>query len=396
MQYDSVLRGADGFQCVYVDPLGTPVAMADRIAAVPGSDLLLSIDLGLQQKATQELAARLKGSGADLGAAVIMDAHDGQVLAMASLPSYDDNLYGPPIDGKALAAAARGSGFPMLEHATQVAAPPGSTFKLVTASAQVKFGVLSPDAVVPTGYSFGFGDVTFHGWGWLPAQNLPQAIAWSNDVYFYKVALSLGPDRIKEAGSELGAGELSGIDLPGESRGLLGTPDLITREGGTWYPGNSVILGIGQGYVTATPLQVTRWSAAISTGATVTPHLGLAYRTPAAIGQLDFPGPKPLSFASRLQPVRDGMRQAVSAIDPEVRDLPVPAGAKTGTAEDSSTVSGDADSWFVSTAPYNDARVAGIVFARGGCEGFLSGTALRNVLAYYFANEAAIMATPAT
>ena len=394
-QYDSILRGVDGFQCVYVDPLGTPVAMAGRVDPVAGDDLLLTLDLGLQQKATAELAGRLKGSDADLGAAVIMDAHSGEVLAMASLPSYDDNLYGPPIDVPALNAAASGHGFPMLEHATQVASPPGSTFKLVTAVADAVYGAVPPSAVIPTGYTFPFGNVTFHGWGWLPPQNLAQAVAWSNDVYFYKVALALGPDKIKAIGSQLGAGEPSGIDLPGEDGGLLGTPESVTREGGTWYPGNSVILGIGQGYVTATPMQVTRWSAAISTGATVTPHLGLAYRTPEGVSRLSFPGPKALPFADKLQPVRDGMRQAVFAIDGEVANLPVPAGAKTGTAEDSSTVSGDADSWFASTAPYNNAQVAGVVFARGGGEGFLSGTALRNVLAYYFENQSAVEATPA-
>ena len=395
MQYDSILRGVDGYQCVYVDPLGRPVAMADRVDPVPGDDLLLSLDLGLQEKATAELAGRLRGSDADLGAAVLMDAHSGEILAMASLPSYDDNLYGPPIDVAALNAAAAGHGYPMLEHATQVASPPGSTFKLVTAVTDAVYNAVPPSAVIPTGYSFGFGDVTFHGWGWLPAQNLSQAVAWSNDVYFYKVALALGPDKIKQVGSQLGAGEPSGIDLPGENAGLLGTPDLISREGGTWYPGNSVILGIGQGYVTATPVQVTRWSAAISTGATVTPHLGLAYRTPQGVARLSFPAPKALPFADKLQPVRDGMRQAVFAIDGEVANLPVPAGAKTGTAEDSSTVSGDADSWFASTAPYNNAQVAGVVFARGGGEGFLSGTAMRNILAYYFANESAVETTPA-
>ena len=380
-----------------VDPKGVPVTVSEVAAPVPGATLRVSLDLQLQQQATAILgdAIRKDHYHPDQGALVVMDAGSGQLLAMASLPSYDDNLYGPPLDEKALAAAAGGAGHPMLEHATQVAAPPGSTFKLVTASAQVDFGVLAPDQVVPTGYTFGFGNVTFHGWGWLPAQNLSQAIAWSNDVYFYKVALSLGPDRIKEAGSLLGAGQPSGIDLPGENGGLLGTPELVARRGGTWYPGNSVILGIGQGFVTATPMQVTRWSAAISTGATVTPHLGLAYRTPNAIGQLDFPAPKRLPFADRLGPVREGMRQAVFAIDPEVRNLPVPAGAKTGTAEDSSTVSGDADSWFAATAPYDNAQVAGVVFARGGGEGFLSGVPLRNILAYYFANQAAIMATPA-
>ncbi|HEY8738829.1 MAG TPA: FtsW/RodA/SpoVE family cell cycle protein [Candidatus Dormibacteraeota bacterium] len=396
MQYDSVLRGEDGYQCVYVDPGGTPVAMAERVDPVAGADLLLSLDLGLQQKADQELQNRLRGTRADLGAAVVLDARNGEILAMASRPSYDDNLYAPPVDSRALNAAATGPGNPMLEHATQVAVPPGSTFKLVTASAQLAYGVLPADQVIPTGYSFGFGNVTFHGWGWLPAQNLPQAIAWSNDVYFYKVALELGPDRIKAIGSQLGAGELTGIDLPGESRGLLGTPTSIARNGGTWYPGNSVILGIGQGYVTATPLQVTRWSAAIATGRTVTPHLGLAYRTPTAIGAIASPGPRQLPFAAQLAPVRDGMRQAVTnGLDPEVRNLPVAAGAKTGTAEDPSTVSGDPDSWYVSTAPYSDAEVAGVVFARGGGQGYLSGAPLRNILDYYYQNRAAIQATPA-
>jgi cell division protein FtsI/penicillin-binding protein 2/cell division protein FtsW (lipid II flippase) len=396
LQYDTVLRGVDGYQCVYVDPLGSPVALAERMDPVPGADLLLSLDLGLQQKATEQLANRLKGSKADLGAAVVMDARNGDILAMASLPSYDNNVYGPPIDERGLRAAATAPGHPMLEHATQLASPPGSTFKLVTASAQVNFGVLAPDQVIPTGYTFGFGNVTFHGWGYLPAQNLPQAIAWSNDVYFYKVALALGPERIKEVGSLLGAGELSGIDLPGESGGLLGTPDIIARNGGTWYPGNSVILGIGQGYVTATPLQVARWSAAIATGRSVAPHLGLAYRTPAAIGSLTFPAPKPLPFAAQLGSVREGMRQAVTnGLDPEVKDLPVPAGAKTGTAEDPSTVSGEPDSWYVATAPYTNADVAGIVFARGGGQGYLSGMPLRNILDYYYKNRAAIEATPA-
>jgi cell division protein FtsI/penicillin-binding protein 2 len=372
--------------------------MGSRRDPIAGADVMLSLDLGLQREADKQLKQRLAGSHADLGAAILMDSYDGSILAMASEPTFDNNLYGPPLDAGALAAAARAPGHPMLEHATQVASPPGSTFKLVVAAAGVADNAIAPYDVIPTGYWFGYGNVSFHGWGYLPPQNLPQAIAWSNDVYFYKLALALGPEKIKQVASLLGAGVPTGIDLPGEDDGLVGTPDLISQAGGVWYPGNSVILGIGQGYVTATPMQVVRWSSALATGAVATPHLGLAYRAPGgqAWNRLDFPAPAPLPFAGKLAPIREGMRQAVTnGVDPEVSNLPIPAGAKTGTAEDPSTVSGDTDSWFVTTAPYTGTDVTGLVYARGGGQGYMSGEAIRQIVADYWANRPAITATPA-
>lgn len=390
LQYDDLLRGLDGRQCVYVDPAGRPASLGDHSDPVPGADLMLTLDLGLQQQADARLQDRLRGSHADLGAALVMDPRDGQILAMASRPSYDNSVYTPPVDGALLNALASAPGHPLLEHATQVASPPGSTFKLVVAAAGLAYSALDANAYIPTGYWFDYGNVAFHGWGWLPAQNLAQAIAWSNDVYFYKLALALGPERIKDVATQVGAGVPSGVDLPGEASGVVGTPESVAAAGGTWYPGNAVIMGIGQGYVTATPLQDLRWASAVSTGVLVTPHFGLAYRLAGASRwqPLPFAAPLPLAFRDRLGPIREGMREAVTVgVDPEVNGLPAPAGAKTGTAEDPSTPSGDADSWFDAVMPYSAPEVAALVYARGGGQGYMSGEAVKQILAYWWAHH---------
>ena len=279
--YDPILRGTDGRQCVYVTPAGTPVALGPYTAPRRGSTVRLTLDMGLQRKLTQRLATVLRGvpgqPRGDLGGAVVLDPRNGQVLAMASLPSYDSRVFGPPVHNRALARLAHRPASPMLEHVTQVAAPPGSTFKLVVAAANMRRGLVSPYRVLPGGGAWTLGNHTFHNWMTLPAQNLPEAIAWSNDVYFYQLAWALGPWPIIRTAHSLGVGRPTGIDLPGESGGYLGTPASVTRGGGTWYAGSTVILGIGQGYLTVTPLQDALWTAGVATGAVVTPHLGLAY-----------------------------------------------------------------------------------------------------------------------
>jgi cell division protein FtsI/penicillin-binding protein 2 len=172
---------------------------------------------------------------------------------------------------------------------------------------------------------------------------------------------------------------------------------MVQQAGGTWYPGNAVSMGIGQGYVTATPLQVARWSAAVGSGRLVSPHLGLAARIVDSEDwmRLSFPVPTDLPFADRLGPVREGMRQAVFALDPQVRDLATPAGAKTGTAEDASAPHGETDSWFVANSPYAGTEMTAVVFAHGGGQGFMSGDAVRGMLAYDNSNRAFETATPA-
>jgi penicillin-binding protein 2 len=397
-QYDAVLRGQDGIQCLYVDPQGRAVAVQSTAMPVAGADLHLSLDLKLQQQAAAALNRALQGvvgqPRGDLGAAVVMDPRNGEVLALASAPTYDNNLYGPPVDGAGLGRTMHQPGVPMLNHVTQVAVAPGSTFKLVVAAADAAYNAIPTNLVIPTGYSFQYGGATFHGWMGLPPQNLPQAIAWSNDVYFYKLALALGPERITAVGQALGVGRPSGIDLPGESSGFLGNPSLVRHLGGTWYGGSTVILGIGQGYVSATPLQVARWTAAVSTGQLVQPHLGVAWDSDAAssLTQVSTIAPQPLWFAGQLGPVRDGMRRAVTeGTATALRSLPVAAGGKTGTAEDASSPNHEADAWFTAAAPINNPEVVATVMVRGAGEGYYTAEpAVAQILTYYYANHTAV------
>ncbi|HSR24861.1 MAG TPA: penicillin-binding transpeptidase domain-containing protein, partial [Candidatus Eisenbacteria bacterium] len=396
-QYDAILRGIDGKQCMNVHPSGVPVSMAERQDPVPGADLLLTIDLRLQRKLTSELTARMRASHGDLGGAVVMDPRSGQVLAMASLPSYDPGIYGPPVDGRALARAGARPSSPTLEHVTQVNAPPGSVFKLVVAATNSVYKGISPKTVIPTGGSFTYGGHTFSNWSTFGPQNLTQAIAWSNDVYFYKLALRLGADHIHTVGTALGVGQPTGIDLPGESSGYFGTPASVERSGGTWYGGSTVILGIGQGYLTVTPLQAARWTAGIATGAMVVPRLGLAFGTrDGGYTRLPTPAPDPLSFASQLGPVRAGMRaSATYGTGAGLRALPVQAGGKTGSSEDPASPNGKPDSWFTSAAPLNHPEVVATSFVRGGGHGATtSGPVVVATLQQFFADPAAVMSTP--
>lgn len=391
-RYDPVLRGVAGEQCFLVDPRGRPVALERYRPPVPGLNLRLAIDLGLQRQLADALAAGVQKSGGDLGGAVALDPKTGQVLAMASVPSLDNNVYGPPLDEAALQQAKDAPGHPTLEHATQVAAPPGSIFKPVVAAANVALPTpaLPPDQVIPTGGSFVHEGHRFNNWKALGPQNLVGAIAWSNDVYFYKLGLMLGPERIHEIGTALGAGVPTGIDLD-EVSGQLGTPESVKQKGGTWYSASSVVLSIGQGEITATPIQAARWTAALATGQVVTPRLGLDFAAPGqAATPAPAPAPTPLPFAGALGPVREGMRQVVANGTATIlKDLPFAVLAKTGTAEDSSATNGDASAWLVAAAPAEDPAIAIAVLVRGGGHGGeTAGPVVKAALQYFAAHRA--------
>lgn len=400
-QYDSVLRGADGVQRLLVDPAGHPVSLTASTPPGSGGDLRLSIDLGLQQTAAAILQTALRGvpgqPRGDQGSIVVMDARTGEILAMASQPAYDDNAYGPPLNGGMLQPYVNAPGDPFLEHATETVLPPGSTFKPVVAAADLADGAVSPTQVIATGASFSYDGLTFANWSALPPQNLSQAIAWSNDVYFYKLALALGPDRIAQVASQLGVGRPTGVDLPGESAGFLGTPENVATIGATWYPGSTVIEGIGQGYLDVTPLQDARWTGAVATGALATPHLGLA-ALPAggtSFVPVQVPGPQALPFAPSLGPLQAGMRQGVTnGTGTLLRSLPQPAAGKTGTAQDPSAPDGGPDAWYTAYSPASDPQVVVTVSVRGGGEGASTAEpAARDVLAYFDSHQGQILTT---
>jgi cell division protein FtsI/penicillin-binding protein 2 len=283
----------------------------------------------------------------------------------------------------------------MLDHVTQSVAPPGSTFKLVVAAADTVYPVLPPDKVIPTGASFTLGNHTYANWAPLGPMNLVQSIAWSNDVYFYQLAWALGADRIYQIGSQLGVGQPTGIDLPGESGGYFGNPQSVSQIGATWYSGTTVILGIGQGYLDVTPLQDARWTAGLATGSLVTPRLGLTMAAgPGRRTSIPAPPPLPLSFGAGLGPIRDGMgRAATTGTAALLSNLPVPVGAKTGSAQDPASPNGVVDSWLTAAAPFPAPVVVMTSLVRGGGEGATtSGPLVDQALRYFLAHEGQILA----
>lgn len=385
-QYDALLRGSDGKQCMYVDPSGTPVAAGERVDPIRGHNLRLHLDVGLQTLAADALTQAVRTSGGDLGAAVVMNARTGAVLALASVPGFDNNVYGPPVDLVALASQTDVPGpGRMLNHTFQTAAPPGSTFKIVTASADMVHPVLAPDQVIATGASYTYGGHTFNNWQPMGPHNMLQAIQTSDNVYFYKLAEMLGPERIAEVAAELGVGRTSGIDLPGEADGFLGTPTSVAEIGSTWYPGSTLLMGIGQGTVTATPMQVARWTVGVGTGAMVTPQLAAGYDTGTAV-PIATEQPRRLPFADLLGPVRAGMRaSATIGTGGQLADLPVTAGTKTGTAEDPSAPGKGLNAWFSAVAPFENPEIVVTALVRGGGFGSAtSGPVVKSILARYF------------
>jgi cell division protein FtsI/penicillin-binding protein 2 len=331
-----------------------------------------------------------------IGAAVAMDPRSGRILAIASIPSFDDTVYGPPVDTGALKALAAAPGSPMLEHVTQGVAPPGSTFKLVVASANQAHPVLAPDQVVPTGGSFTYGGHTFANWKAMGPMNLVQSIAISNDVYFYKLAVALGAQAVVDTAAALGVGKRTGIDLPGESAGYLGTPDSVRAKGGAWYGGSTVILGIGQGALQVTPLQNARWTAAVATGKLVTPRLGLAIGTgQSSYTALPAPAPTPVRFAAELGPIREGMREAVTGgTAVRLAGLPVPVGAKTGTAQDGSLPGGEYDNWCSAVAPIDHPEILMTAWVQGPGTGANNATSVvADGLRHYLEHRAGVLAT---
>jgi cell division protein FtsI/penicillin-binding protein 2/cell division protein FtsW (lipid II flippase) len=395
LQYDSVLRGVNGRHCMYVAPTGEPVAMGERVEPIPGANLRTSLDLGLQRQLVASLDAGVQAQHyrPGIGAAVMMDVRNGQVLAMASSPSYDNNVYGPPIDTAALRAFADAPGHPMIEKVTQAALPPGSTFKLVVAAAGMVNPVFAPEQVIPTGGSFTLGGHTFGNWKVMGPMNLPESIAWSNDVYFYKLAHALGPEPIIQAARALGVGAPTGIDLPGESPGYLGSPESVAASGGRWYGGTTVILGIGQGPIQVTPLQNALWTAAIATGQLVTPRLGLATGTDQSVyTALPVPAPKPVPFADKLGPVRDGMRGVVThGTGARLSALPFPVAGKTGTAQDGSLPDGTHDNWIAAVAPATDPSVV-VATVIQGQQGSAKLAVAADGLRYYMDHRAELVA----
>ena len=367
-EYNGLLKGEPGAQVFEVDAGNRPVGERAPIAAEQGKTLYLTLDLELQRAAENALAKARNN-----GAVVAIDPRNGDVLAMASRPNFDPNIFELP--RAQFSQSYRGliatPGYPLLNRAATSRFPPGSTFKMISAAAGLQKGVIDPNWTVTCngGLTLGrrFGCWKVHGRG----VNLERALAESCDVYFYELALKLGdpqssgPTYLAQTARKFGLGENTGIDLPTDESGLVPDPAWLKRFNRTrpalaqWMPGNTLNMSIGQGDVLATPLQMALATGAVANGGTLwKPHL---LRKSQGAGQ----GPKLMESSGKsigisarnLALVRQGLRRTVTKGTGKPCALPnVEVAGKTGSAEDANNVL--PHSWWVCFAPYDKPTIA--------------------------------------
>ncbi|MGE4468667.1 MAG: penicillin-binding protein 2 [Desulfovibrio sp.] len=319
------LRGIKGVREFEVDVTGRRMAEANTLPPRAGEDVTLSIDLGLQQLVH-------KGMAGKEGVVVVMDADTGQVLALVSEPTFDANHFTGGISTKEWRELSDDPRHPLLNRVTQSAYPPGSVFKIVMAGCGLHENMLNPaETVFCPGY-LTLGSHTFRCWrrGGHGHVNLRRALVESCDVYFYRLGMKLGVDRISEFSFASGFGKPTGIDLPHEKGGNIPTREWKEKTyGERWQKGEDLNFSIGQGYTLVTPLQVARYiSALINGGQLLKPQL-LADAEPEVQGEVPLTGDQ-----------RDLIKKAMvhTVVDPSgtcwrARTPGVTVGAKTGTAQ---------------------------------------------------------------
>ena len=373
-QYEEILRGERGYEFIEVDAAGRelgPVPERSTIAPIPGHDLRLAIDVDLQS-----LAWELIGPDRP-GAVVALDPQRGDVLALASRPSFDPNVLGSGM-GRALWVQLNSDSlFPLLNRPIQCAYPPGSTFKIATAAAALEEGVIGPsDRRTCTG-AFLFGNRPFKCWkaGGHGSVDLRRAIVESCDVYFYQVGLALGLERMSRRIPEFGFGQPTGIDLVHEKSGLFPSVEWYNENygRGRWSRGTVVNLAIGQGEVLVTPLQLASFFGAIGNdGLMFAPRIALESRDPITGKRTALCEPKgrklPLSSRtiSLLKDAMAGVTEDPHGTAGQARIKGTVLAGKTGTAQNPH---GDDHAWFVGYAPADHPVIVACAFIEGGGHG---------------------------
>ncbi len=355
--YDRYLQGEHGREIMEVDARGAPVRRLRREVAQPGQMLVLTLDARLQAVAENALRGRR-------GAVVAIDPRNGEILVMASSPTFDPNWFSKGIKPERWRWLISHKAHPLQNRAIAAAHPPGSTFKVVTAVAALLYGKATPKTRVTCGGGRVVGRRFFRCWRRHGTVDLPLALGQSCDTYFYTLGLAVGPTRIARVAELMGLGAKTGVDLPGEIKGVLPTPQWKrNRYRERWYGGDTANLSIGQGYLTATPLQMALVACCIANnGIVYRPHLLKERRAPnGRVIARNRPQVLHLIPAppSLWEAVKRGMLAAVYAPGGTARalaDLPVTVAGKTGSSQH---IRGrKTHAWFIAFAPADQPRIA--------------------------------------
>jgi penicillin-binding protein 2 len=382
-EYNDEIVGTDGMRRVVVNSVGKVMRTLDNVEAIPGKPIQLTIDEDLQQIAESDFVNKE-------GALVAMDARTGEVLAMVSRPTFNPNDFAVRIQPQEWAALNTDANTPLINRAIQAQLAPGSVFKVVMATA-----MLESKAIPATYTAYCNGSAVFYGRVFHCDHahgevDLHKGIVASCDVFFYHVGQLLGIDKISYYASGLGLGQRTGIDLPGEQAGMVpseGWSERVNHH--KWYPGSTISVAIGQGAVTATPIQLARMIAAVANGGMlIPPHL-----------MKDAMGLKSGSFPlsdDTVQQVTDGMWGVVNEPDGTtsgaVKLQNVDFSGKTGTAQTESFELQNKlgkhlkeNGWFVGYAPRRNPEIVVAALVQSGGWGSTSAAPIvRDVVKAYY------------
>lgn len=361
--YDKYLRGEDGGTQLEVDATGRLVKILGSKNQKKGTDITLTVDAKLQAYSSDCL------DGVN-GSVVVMDPRNGEILAMASSPSFDSNIFAERGRGEEALDYMRSGSHPMLNRAINGQYPPGSIFKIIISDAALETKAITEHSTFVCNGKYFVGRAEFDCWkeaGHGP-QDLRDAITHSCNIYFYNVGRKLGPDVISEYATRFGLGKPTGIDLAGESSGLVPNPAWKkAKRRQSWYEGETVNYAIGQGDLLVTPLQMVEAVSVLATeGSAPRPHIIKK------IGNTDVQVPNPRTVAvskSAVGIIRSAMVNVVASdtgTGQRARIEGIKIAAKTGTAQ---TPSGEPHAWFLGFAPADSPKIAFVVMVEHGGHG---------------------------
>lgn len=383
--YDHLLRGRAGVRLVRVDAAGYRYQDLGGTEPSAGSDLRLTLDLDLQTAAEAAL-------GDHAGAIVALDPHDGAILAMASRPDYDPGQFVPSISAADWTRLQQDPMRPLFNRAVAGAYAPGSTFKPLVAIAAMQHSRITPTTVHLCPGFLSLGNARFRCWDTLGhgPLDLARAIRYSCNVYFFHAGMAAGPEMIAATARAVGLGRATGVDLDHEAAGLVPDPAWKRRVWrDAWRDGDTCNLSIGQGPITATPLQMAVLAAALANGGRrVRPHLLLASR-PAGADEFQparFAAPEPLGWPPNAHELMvRAMRDVVMADDGTGRRMRVAGfelAGKTGTAEYGPKREGRKRGWMIAFGPLPRPRIAVAMVVEDAVSG---GTTVAPRLQQFFA-----------
>lgn len=395
--YEDTLHGNTGYEEVEVNNRGRVVRQLNEVTPQAGEDITLTLDLGLQQY----IETLLAGSRA---AVVVSDPRNGEILAMVSMPSYDPNLFVEGISSKDYKELLTNPDRPLYNRAIQAAYPPASTVKPFVAVSALSAGVITKNTSLfdPGWWQLPGSEKRFRDWKkWGHGRlNVTKSLEESADTFFYQVAFDLGIDRLSEWMTKFGYGQRTGIDLPQESAGNMPTREWkLNRFKKPWYQGDTIPVGIGQGYWTATPLQMNKaLMALINDGELKVPHLLLSANRSGTSHPYQPPAPDIIGdvHSGYWEIAKDGMYGVANRPNGTAHksfiSAPYKIAAKSGTAQVYGLKANETynaqkiserlrdHKLMTAFAPYDNPRVAITMILENGGSGAAVGTIMRQIL----------------